>query len=214
MSQIIEYHHSSLPHYQEAGQVISLTWRLSFTLPVNLQKLLAEMKAIIQSYSELKDDNFVRNQKIKEYKEKVLQWDNYLGKLRLPELKLSEPKTANIIMSAFKFYDNNLYNLHSYCIMPNHIHLLLEPKEDDNNSYYKISDIIKRIKAFTAKEINKLNNQKGTIWCKDYFDRYIRNEKDYGNTIMYIMNNPVKAGLVENYIDWEYSYYNNGLIRM
>ena len=175
MFPIIEFHRSYLPHYQEAGQVISLTWRLAFIIPGNLQNLLAEMNDIIQSYSDIKADVSVRSQKQEDYNKKILQWDNYLGKLTLPKLNLCEPKTANIIMSAFKFYNSNLYNLHSYCIMPNHIHLLLEPKEDGSDSYYKISDIIKRLKGFTAKEINKLYNQKGPIWCKDYFDRYIRN---------------------------------------
>ena len=44
----------------------------------------------------------------------------------------------------------------------------------------------------------------------NYFDRYIRNEKDYYNVINYYFYNPAKAGLVEHPDDWEYFYIKNG----
>ena len=45
----------------------------------------------------------------------------------------------------------------------------------------------------------------GQFWMEDYFDRYIRNEKHYWNTVHYIENNPVKARLCKEPSDWPFS---------
>ena len=45
----------------------------------------------------------------------------------------------------------------------------------------------------------------GQFWMEDYFDRYIRNEKHYWNTVRYIENNPVKARLCKEPSDWPFS---------
>jgi len=41
---------------------------------------------------------------------------------------------------------------------------------------------------------------------KDSYDHYVRNEKEWGNIIAYILNNPVNAGLVNNWQEWQFSY--------
>ena len=45
----------------------------------------------------------------------------------------------------------------------------------------------------------------GTVWAKDYFDRFIRDEIHFLNTVRYIEENPVKAGLVARPSDWPFS---------
>jgi REP element-mobilizing transposase RayT len=84
---------------------------------------------------------------------------------------------------------------------------LVQPLIDDNGKFFKISTIVQRIKTYTAKNINMILNRNGKVWDDDYFDRYIRNDKDYYNVINYILNNPVKAGLSEQIEDWQFSYY-------
>jgi len=91
--------------------------------------------------------------------------------------------------------------------MPNHIHLLIKPLTDEKGKSYHLSDIIKRIKTYTAKMINQELKRTGKVWEDDYFDRIIRNDQDYYNVINYYLKNPVKARLVDYIKDWEYSYF-------
>src|ERR1044072_2063314 len=52
---------------------------------------------------------------------------------------------------------------------------------------------------------NEYLNRSGRFWMKDYFDRFIRNEEHYWNTVRYIENNPVKARLCKEHGDWPFS---------
>jgi REP element-mobilizing transposase RayT len=137
-------------------------------------------------------------------------WDNFIASIKCEGITLTEPGIAQIIQSTFNFYDNKLYDLHCYCIMPNHIHLLIKPLTDEKGESYHLSDIIKRIKTYTAKMINQELKRTGKVWEDDYFDRIIRNEQDYYNVINYYLKNPVKARLVDYIKDWEYSYFKFG----
>lgn len=84
--------------------------------------------------------------------------------------------------------------------MPNHVHLLIRLLEGNS-----LSDIMHSIKSYTAHEGNKILGQKGTFWSKESYDRYIRDENHYFNTVAYIENNPVKARLCSAPEEWEYS---------
>ena len=84
--------------------------------------------------------------------------------------------------------------------MPNHAHLLCTPL-----SGHSLADIMHSIKSFTANEANKLLNREGRFWQKEYFDRYIRNARQFGRTVTYIENNPVKGNLCSKAEDWPFS---------
>jgi 5-methyltetrahydrofolate--homocysteine methyltransferase len=77
--------------------------------------------------------------------------------------------------------------------MSNHVHLIIKPLKE-----YKLPEIIKSIKNFSAKEANKALNRSGTFWKKEYYDHIIRDENDFSNQLEYIKNNPAKIG-IENH---------------
>ncbi|HYG73852.1 MAG TPA: transposase, partial [Planctomycetota bacterium] len=60
-------------------------------------------------------------------------------------------------------------------------------------------------KSFTSKEVNKVLKRDGTLWQREYFDRYIRNAEHYGNTVRYIRENPVQANLCDRAEEWRFS---------
>ena len=45
------------------------------------------------------------------------------------------------------------------------------------------------------------------IWQQEYWDRFIRDERHFASSINYILDNPVKAGLVQESKDWPWVYY-------
>ena len=89
--------------------------------------------------------------------------------------------------------DGQSYRLLAWCVMPNHVHGLIETCDGS-----PLSGVLHSWKSFTAKAINLHLNRSGTVWMLDYFDRYIRDDHHLAATIAYIQANPVKAGLVKN----------------
>jgi len=81
-----------------------------------------------------------------------------------------------------------MYDVISFSIMPNHVHLLIKQKDE-------LPDIMQKIKGKSSFMINKVLGKKGTFWANDYYDRSIRNEEHFFNTIKYIKENAEKAGL-------------------
>ena len=56
--------------------------------------------------------------------------------------------------------------------------------------------------------INKKLGKKGDVWQDENYDRIVRNGEELGRIIRYVLNNPVKIGLVKKWQDWEFSYLN------
>ena len=84
--------------------------------------------------------------------------------------------------------DKTLFELVTFAIMPNHLHILFYQK---NN----LSKTIKILKGSSASQINKILNKKGKFWASGYYDKAIRNEKHFEIVHNYIQNNPLKANL-------------------
>lgn len=75
------------------------------------------------------------------------------------------------------------YELISFSIMPNHIHLLLKPN-------LKLSTVMQYLKGGSAKMINNILCKRGRFWSNDYFDRYIRDHEHFLKVYHYIKENP------------------------
>ena len=67
--------------------------------------------------------------------------------------------------------------------MPNHVHMLIKPVS------FSLTEILKTIKGYSAKEINKLMKGKGKVWQQESFDRLVRSVQDYHFKAEYIKNN-------------------------
>ena len=90
-------------------------------------------------------------------------------------------------------------------------HVLIVPLVQDDGNIFPISHIIYTWKKYTATAINKVLGKKGSLWQKESYDSLIRNENGLGQALEYIVNNPVKAGLVEDWRDWKGTYVKSGL---
>jgi len=93
-----------------------------------------------------------------------------------------------------------LFRLANFCIMPTHIHLLIEPCEGTS-----LSKIMQWIKTQSAKRWNSINGSTDHLWGDRYFARAIRNPQEFDVVMDYIDQNPVKAGLTETPEDWKLS---------
>ena len=113
---------------------------------------------------------------------------------------LRDDRAAEIVRDALFYYDQVKYEVISWCIMPNHVHVLISLLK-----VVSLSEILHSWRSFSSNEINKLFNRKGQLWMPEYFDRYIRDQEHFNNVVNYIHNNPVKAGLVDDPTHYRWS---------
>jgi REP element-mobilizing transposase RayT len=93
-------------------------------------------------------------------------------------------KVLLLLSQYIKAGDRTWYELVAYCIMPNHVHLLIKPLD-------KLPKVMQRLKGGSAKLINELMNKNGRLWASDYYDKLIRDENHFVVVYKYIKNNAV-----------------------
>jgi REP element-mobilizing transposase RayT len=92
------------------------------------------------------------------------------------------------------------YRLYGYCLMPDHLHVLLSPAR----SGVAMAEWLRRFKGFTSKEYGKLGG-KPPLWQRSAYDHVCREGETAERVLAYIADNPVRAKLVENWRDWPWT---------
>lgn len=69
------------------------------------------------------------------------------------------------------------------------------------------------LKRNTAKRANQLLKRKGAFWEHESFDHYIRNRAEWKRIVKYVLENPVKAGIVTSWEEWPLNYLKDPLAR-
>ena len=110
---------------------------------------------------------------------------------------LNNKQNAEIVIENWQHFDGSRYDIIAYVVMPNHVHILIKVYPS-----FKLSSIIHSWKSYTAKKIKADGGS--SVWFREYYDRFIRDESHFNLVIEYIAQNPVKAGLVKNSVDWPY----------
>ena len=164
-----------LPHFDSAETIQFVTFRLFDSLPRAVAEMLAKQP-----------DNLAKTD------------ENLDGGLGACWLK--DPTIAALVEDAMLHFDGDRYRLLAWCIMPNHVHVVVEPIEGTG-----LGAIVQAWKSFTAHRANSVLDRSGPFWHKDYFDRFIRDEGHLARTIDYVESNPVKAGLASTANSWSWS---------
>lgn len=105
--------------------------------------------------------------------------------LRFEEILIKESKKCNI-------------DLMIYLFMPDHFHIITIGKNDNSDPL----DFMKRFKQSSGYWFSQTGFP--NKWQKDFFDHIIRIEKDLENQFYYILNNPVRKGIVANWKDYPF----------
>jgi REP element-mobilizing transposase RayT len=99
--------------------------------------------------------------------------------------------------------DGKFYSMDIAIVMPDHCHLLIRPKPA-----YDLSRVMKGIKGVSAKLINQSRGTNGSIWQDESHDRIMRDEEEALEKARYILENPVRAGLVQRASDYSFYHMN------
>jgi len=118
--------------------------------------------------------------------------DRVLDRAQTGPLHLRRHEIAQMMVEAIEDHATTLnhYDLHAFCVMANHVHLLITPR-------VPVSKIMQSLKGFTAHQANRLMASTGQpFWQDESYDRLVRDEIEFDRIANYIEMNPVSAGVV------------------
>jgi putative transposase len=200
------FHYGNLPHWQPAGATFFVTMRLADSIPKHIIEQIKTQKAIDirEKQEELKEDTHKLTTEIYLIEKKYFGiFDKVLDKSNEPYW-LKEKAIAEIVRKSIAFFEGKELKTHAYCIMPNHLHWVFTHHVEAQVLWR----VVQRMKSFTAKEANKLLNREGQFWEAESYDHIVRDAKEFDNIVWYTLQNPVKAGFVKEWQDWQFSYAN------
>ena len=207
---------AKLPHDTLRQFPIHLTYRLLGSIPQNIIDQLVFRRD--RRLSDLESEMIKANQAgiSGSYKTKKFQIHAAFElaiEEALHQLEMTGPKTlsnrqvARVILESWKnMQRRGLVYVYAICVMSNHVHVVL--RAPDNQEEVDLGNIVGNHKKYTSRMVNRLLDKTGQgLWERSYFDRRVREGKF--NTVMwYVLNNPVKVGLVNDWRDWPGTYLN------
>jgi putative transposase len=174
------YSRGYLPHFDNGPVPQAVSFRLAGALPAELIANWRKQAAIAHP----------ANQAI---------WLHRLAEAELDRCRhaaLSDPAFAAAVRGALLYFHPRRYTLHSWVVMPNHVHVLLTPAPG-----HSLAAIVHSWKSFTAKH----PAAPLPCWQREYFDRFMRDARHVAAQARYIERNPVEAGLCARPEDWPWS---------
>ena len=114
------------------------------------------------------------------------------------------PEARDAILQHCLHDHGKRYELHAAVVMPEHVHLLLTPLQDENGWPHALPAILKALKGASARSVNKLTNSAGPVWQEESFDHVLRSQESLEEKLEYILQNPVRRGLVEKPEDYKW----------
>jgi Transposase and inactivated derivatives len=211
----IFYRHS-LPHIQPENGCFFITFRLTNTIS---QAILIEMLEERRKEERIIQQGFTgeayQNEIYGLNKKYFGRYDAWLDRCDHGSAWLKDEHIAKVVMEQIQRLNNIRYNLLAYCIMPNHVHLLIDAANfsqistsnlDGMTRMYPLTDTLGLLKGSTARYCNQILGRSGAFWHHESYDHNVRNSQELERIIRYILANPVKAGLVQDWKTWKFSY--------
>ncbi|HUF03385.1 MAG TPA: hypothetical protein VMM38_04340 [Aridibacter sp.] len=149
------------------------------------------------------------------------RYEDILHKVSCGPTWLSQSHIRNAVSDIIRDGDGRDYKLIAYCIMSNHVLIVLRPFVNESELKECTSSggkpifvsklptmpvIMQRIKGASARKANLLLGRSGSFWEHESFDRYVRDYEELIRIIRYTIRNPVKARLVRHWKEWKGTY--------
>ena len=184
------HYERNLPHRLPPAATLFITYRLAGTLPREVVERKAAEAALVSTMPSRKPT--------------FGDYDRWLDQDRTGPQWLAQPAVAAVIKESLHFYEPVDYILHAYCVMSNHVHLIVRLPPVLQKPFLEVLQAQKRYSAVHA---NRLLGRSGQFWARESYDHMVRSGPEYDRIVAYVVNNPVKAGLVADWRDWPHTYW-------
>ncbi len=183
-----------LPHWEKDNATYFITFRLADSLPgAVLDRIASERESILNlARQQSRELTSSEHQHLKRLT--TVRIEQYLDSgagacaLRVREI-------AKVVAETLLLFDERRYRLFAWCIMPNHVHVVVRIFPD-----HHIPDVLHSWKSYTARQANRILSRRDSFWQREYFDHLLRDESEFERAVKYVLENPAKAGLK----DWEW----------
>ena len=169
-----------LPHCDKPGLVQLVTLRLVDSLPGSRR------------------DEWEHLLKIEDVRERRTELESYLDR-GVGECWLRDPRVAGGVVEAMRFHHGKRYELLAWCVMPNHVHVLVHVWD------WPLAKMLQNWKSITAIKANHILGRSGAFWQREYWDVFMRSEEQEKAAVRYVESNPVKVKLCRASEDWPFS---------
>jgi putative transposase len=190
-----------LPHFDFPGLVQFVTFRLADSLPASQRGEWEHLLAL------------------EDLREKRTKLEEYLDR-GVGECWLRDPRIAKLCEEAMLFFHNERYELLAWCVMPNHVHVLVHVWQTPLGKLLQSwkRRIATQAQVYLAERRSPTRRVPADInasarraalqtlrWEREYWDTFMRDDAQERKAIRYIETNPVKARLCEVAENWEFS---------
>jgi REP element-mobilizing transposase RayT len=111
----------------------------------------------------------------------------------------TDERAASICVSALEQAAlKHQASIHAYCVMPDHVHALVEIPEDE-----RLGVFVRLFKTLSGFRLKQLLGAE--VWQTSYYDHILRRDEDILDVARYIWENPVEDGLVADFLDYCFS---------
>ena len=175
----MSFYRRRLPHWIPNQAVLFLTWRLAGSVPLPAVDLPTRGGA----------------------GRALPTRDERRERVRVGPLWLQDPRVARVVTEALHYGETvrQFYTLHAWVVMPNHVHVILEPAT-------VLPDIMRWLKGRTSRSANRILGRTGEhFWQDESWDHWVRSREELQDLITYVENNPVRAGLVKSKEEWPWT---------
>ncbi|HEX8425794.1 REP-associated tyrosine transposase [Hymenobacter sp.] len=193
----LTHYQRALPHRLPPGENLFITFRLAGSLPrIVLERMRAHWE-MLDVQRTAPEDTYARQRRY------FGRFDKLLDSADIGPTWLRMPTVAELVQNALHYYDSKGYQLVCYCLMPNHVHLIVSLPDDAR----PLARTLQSIKSYTAARANALLGRNGRFWHRESYDHIVRDADEMQRIISYVLENPVKAGLISNWQQWPYTYW-------
>ena len=219
------YRSRKLPHWLPPGGTFFVTTRLYGSVPkVVIERLKAEYQlamheirqaniapenaeALLPDALRMAIERIRRKKEYEAEKRYFGKFDAFLDSNLNEPYWLRQPDIAHLNVENIHFYAKKYFDLWAFTIMSNHLHLLLTPRPGSPILWKIMQDM----KKYSGLQSNRLLGREGHFWEHESYDHWLR-EGEFDRIVAYILNNPVKAGIVSNWQDYPWNYCNPALL--
>ena len=202
-----EFYRRNLPHIQPRRATFLGNLGLVGSLPIEVaERLSAEAEHLEKKLLTITDRKEKQLLRDRDQRKLFRKWEDELHKIQTGPFWLKDERIAEIVADSILYHDGDWFDVLAYCILPNHVHLVLIPYESSDIADYSLTKIMHNIKRNSANHANKVLGRTGAFWQHENYDHFARDEKELERIIKYVLHNPVEAGLTNDWSKWKWSY--------
>ncbi len=131
----------------------------------------------------------------------------YFVSFRVREGRL-DTEERRLVLEACLFWHGKKWTVEAVTVMPDHVHLLVRPLTlTCSESFQPLGEIVGSVKRYAANQIHHRRGTRGVFWVEESYDRIVRDQGEFDEKLRYMANNPVRAGLCSDYLEYPFFWY-------